>query len=143
LIEKITKILTHQFTIDDVSRTNGKRVQKDIKLLLEQNSLSFEQEKHIIKEKRDAIDLYYEDKELDIKIIIEIDAIRADQISKKFISRTDFVKNNKIYISFTYPRNKKTSNIEDVKKYMKYCLNVSNSLSKSTNTKYGFIGIIP
>lgn len=63
-------------------------------------------------------------------VIIELDACRADQVSKKFLSRQALnIDKNMIYVSLCYPGTKKMSKPECVK-YFEYCALVTESLNK-------------
>lgn len=91
------------------------------------------------KERYDRIDLFSEIKECDLKLIIELDAHRADQVAKKFLSRQAlFEGNNLIYISLCYPGTKSMSKNECMK-YFDYCKIISNALNK--NKANSFAGI--
>lgn len=92
---------------------------------------------------RDSIDLYLEivlDK-TPYKVIVELDKNRADQIAKKFLSRTSHtIENPTIYFAFCYPGTAKMNSAE-TKKYFKYCLNISNKINTQETPKI-FVGIV-
>lgn len=95
------------------------------------------------KEYRDSFDLYYEIvlDEISYKVIIELDKNRADQIAKKFLSRTSHtIDNPTIYFAFCYPGTEKMSIVE-AKKYFKYYLNIYNKMSDEQTPKK-FIGLV-
>ena len=83
---------------------------------------------------KDAIDIF--GKAQNFNIVIELDKHRADQIAKKFLSRTALFSEETIfYISLCYPGTSKMP-VNEAKKYFKYC----NTLSKKLGNYYaGFI----
>lgn len=92
---------------------------------------------------RDSFDLYLEIMLDDItyKVIIELDKNRADQIAKKFLSRTSHtIDNPTIYFAFCYPGTEKMS-ISEAKKYFSYCLNIYDKMSDERTPKK-FIGLV-
>ena len=71
------------------------------------------------KGKRDSIDIFGSNN--DINIVIEIDKHRADQVAKKFVSRSALLNNKSIfYISLCYPGTQNMNSTECVK-YFGYC----------------------
>jgi hypothetical protein len=89
---------------------------------------------------KDSVDIYGESKENDLKVIIELDPWRADQVSKKFTSRTSlFINHNLIYVSLCYPGTDKM-NRNECQKYFEYCRNVSEFITKNTNITKIYIG---
>ena len=83
---------------------------------------------------KDAIDIF--GKSENFVITIELDKHRADQVAKKFISRSALLSEKNIfYISLCYPG---TSNmpINETKKYFEYCSILSEKLE---NDYAGFI----
>ncbi|MCC0182756.1 hypothetical protein LEO76_14710 [Aeromonas hydrophila] len=71
-------------------------------------------------------------------VIIEYDAARADQVSKKFVSRVgQLPKQNLFYISCCYSGTKKM-NLSETKKYFSYISSISQSIEIA-----GFIGMSP
>lgn len=83
---------------------------------------------------RDSIDIYADYQ--NFKIIIELDKYRADQVSKKFLSRSALFKDeNIIYIAFCYAGTKKM-NANEVIKYFNYADTISLKLE---NLFAGFI----
>jgi hypothetical protein len=83
---------------------------------------------------RDSIDIFGSNDEL--SVVIELDKHRADQVAKKFVSRTALFEKKRIfYISLCYPG---TSNMNssECKKYFTYCKNLSTRLG---NEYAGFI----
>ncbi|MGL1921578.1 MAG: hypothetical protein OCD03_11190 [Hyphomicrobiales bacterium] len=76
--------------------------------------------------RRDSIDIYGE--LANLSVIIEIDKHRADQVAKKFVSRTSlFINREILYISLCYPGTKKMP-VGECIKYFEYCRNISKSL---------------
>ncbi len=82
---------------------------------------------------RDSIDIYGSSEELNV--VIEIDKHRADQVSKKFVSRCALLDKPIFYISLCYPG---TSNMNssECKKYFSYCKMISKRMG---NEYAGFI----
>ncbi|MFR9503322.1 MAG: hypothetical protein SNH73_02570 [Rikenellaceae bacterium] len=71
-------------------------------------------------------------------VIIEIDATRSDQVTKKFVSRIALNLDKRIiYIAICYPREVTTS-LQELKKYFTYCKSI---ISKIDN-KSSFTGIL-
>jgi hypothetical protein len=89
---------------------------------------------------KDSIDIFGESESNDVKIIIELDAWRADQVAKKFLSRSAlFLEDNLIYVSLCYPGTKNMSQNE-CQKYFTYCKNLSEFISKKTDVQKLYIG---
>lgn len=84
--------------------------------------------------KRDSIDIYGNNNSL--HVVIELDKHRADQVAKKFVSRSAlFVDKTIFYISLCYPGTS-NMNLRECIKYFGYC----KSLSKRMHNEYaGFI----
>lgn len=75
---------------------------------------------------RDAIDIY--GKGESFMVIIELDKHRADQVAKKFISRSALFANEKIfYISLCYPGTHNMPKAETIK-YFEYCQILSEKI---------------
>ena len=92
---------------------------------------------------RDSFDLFLEVvlDEIPYTVIIELDKNRADQIAKKFLSRTSHtIDKPTIYFAFCYPGTDKMQ-IGEAKKYFKYCLNISHKMS-NLQTPKKFIGLV-
>jgi hypothetical protein len=69
--------------------------------------------------RRDKIDIY--GKSVDSAIVIELDKARADQVSKKFVSRVAlFPDCDLYYIALCYPGTKRM-NLNECLKYFEYC----------------------
>lgn len=95
-----------------------------LKLKLE--NISWDIECSPIENLRDTVDIIGVDS--DMIIIIEIDKHRADQVAKKFISRTAIFVDKKIsYISLCYPGTDRMSTNECIK-YFNYCKAISCKL---------------
>lgn len=86
------------------------------------------------KSSRDSVDIFGEGDHF--VIVIELDKNRADQVAKKFVSRTALFPNIKIYyISLCYPGTEKMNKAECIK-YFGYC----STLAQKMNNEYaGFI----
>lgn len=70
-------------------------------------------------EKRDRIDIF--GKGAGFVVVLELDASRADQVAKKFVSRIAlFPKTNVYFVSLCYPGTKKM-NQPECEKYFGYC----------------------
>jgi len=68
----------------------------------------------------------------DFVVVIELDKHRADQVSKKFISRMAIINEHQIhYISLCYPGTQ-NMNASECVKYFNYC----SSIAKKINAKY-------
>ncbi len=91
---------------------------------------------------KDSIDIYGLSEDGDFKIVIELDAHRADQVAKKFVSRSAlFVNDNVIYLSVCYPGTKKM-NKNECTKYFKYCSILSNALTGTSKNSKLYGGLI-
>ncbi len=91
---------------------------------------------------KDRIDIFGVSKIGNYKIVIELDAHRADQVAKKFISRSAlFINDNLIYLSVCYPGTKRMSKPECMK-YFDYCSILSKALSGSSNSSKFYAGLI-
>jgi len=86
------------------------------------------------RQSRDSIDIFGKGKEF--VVAIELDKNRADQVSKKFVSRMAILPETNVYfISLCYPGTKKMSKSE-CKKYFNYC----STIAARMNSHYaGFI----
>jgi hypothetical protein len=103
-------------------------------LALELSDVKWKAEHLPVKHFRDAIDIYGINE--DVEIIIELDKPRADQVSKKFLSRNAlFEKTSLIYIAVCYPGTKDMPRGEIVK-YFEYCNKISERLENN------FLGIL-
>jgi len=88
---------------------------------------------------KDSVDICGQACNSDYKVIIELDTHRADQVSKKFVSRMSlFMDDRVIYFSLCYPGTTKMSKNECVK-YFEYCSRIAKRLSSNSAEKY-FIG---
>ncbi len=91
---------------------------------------------------KDSIDIIGESLTSDIKIVIELDTHRADQVAKKFLSRSALMLNeNLIYFSVCYPGTKKM-NIAECQKYFEYCKLISTSLNNHLGKSKLYAGLI-
>lgn len=89
---------------------------------------------------KDSVDLYGYSSDEKFSIILEIDAHRADQVAKKFVSRTSlFIDANVFYISLCYPGTKKMSKAE-CSKYFNYCAKISDHISNHGPAKKMYMG---
>jgi len=81
----------------------------------------------------DSIDIFGEVN--DARIVIELDKSRADQVAKKFLSRSAMFTEQIFYISVCYPAIERT-NRQECHQYFGYCVEVSRRLG---NLYAGFI----
>ena len=119
-------------------------LQESIKeyLQLKMKAFSWKTEYKPCKSNGDRIDIYGDSDESDYKVVIELDAHRADQVAKKFLSRMALLENeNVIYIALCYPGTKNMS-VNETKKYFNYCTTITNLLSKNSKVTKTFSGII-
>ncbi len=78
---------------------------------------------------RDSIDIFGQKGE--IAIAIEMDKNRADQVAKKFVSRSALLKGRKLYfISLCYPGTERM-NINECTKYFGYCRDLADLMNFS------------
>ena len=104
------------------------------KLTIELTEIKWELEYKPKHESKDAIDIF--GKSENFVVIIELDKHRADQVSKKFISRSALLSDKTIfYIALCYPGTRNMS-VKETKKYFKYCRILSEKLE---NDFAGFI----
>ena len=83
---------------------------------------------------KDAVDIFGTSAE--VLVVIELDKNRADQVAKKFVSRSAIFKDKKIYyISLCYPGTDSMNVVECIK-YFGYCAHLSKRLG---NVYAGFI----
>lgn len=96
------------------------------KLESEMPEVSWKTEHQPTPTNRDSIDIYGEGEEF--IVAIELDKPRADQVSKKFVSRTALLKSKKtFYISLCYPGTE-NMNEEECVKYFRYCAELSSRM---------------
>lgn len=89
---------------------------------------------------KDRIDIYGESQASKYKIVIELDANRADQVAKKFLSRTVLLKDcHVIYVSLCYMGTPRMNKIE-CSKYFEFCEGLSQMLNNDTCEKL-YLGI--
>lgn len=90
---------------------------------------------------KDKVDIFGEYTKGDVKVIIELDGVRADQIAKKFLSRNAlFIDDNIIYISLCYPCTQ--GNPNECLKYFGYCKIISEFVSRNTDVAKLYTGIL-
>ena len=82
---------------------------------------------------KDSIDIFGSSD--DLSVVIELDKHRADQVAKKFVSRTALFNKPIFYVSLCYPGTSKM-NPSECKKYFGYCKNISKRIG---NEYAGFI----
>jgi hypothetical protein len=83
---------------------------------------------------KDAVDIFGTSAEA--LVVIELDKNRADQVAKKFVSRTAIFKDKETYyISLCYPGTDRMS-VRECIKYFDYCAHISKRLG---NVYAGFI----
>jgi len=91
---------------------------------------------------KDSIDIFGLSVDGKFKIVIELDAHRADQVAKKFTSRSAlFIEDNIIYLSICYHGTKRMSKNECIK-YFDYCAIISKALSDISNKSKLYAGLI-
>lgn len=109
-------------------------------LNLNYNEYTWETEYKPSSEYRDCVDIIGFSKTHNFKIVIELDAHRADQVAKKIVSRMAlFIDENVIYLSLCYPGTKKMPKNECVK-YFDYCSVIANNLSNNSKSETLFSG---
>lgn len=85
-------------------------------------------------ERKDAVDIFGTSG--NILVVIELDKNRADQVAKKFLSRSALFKEKSMYyISLCYPGTP-NMNVSECRKYFGYCADLSEKLN---NVYAGFI----
>jgi hypothetical protein len=90
---------------------------------------------------KDSIDIFGISDVLDLKVVIELDAHRADQVAKKFLSRSALMINESIiYLSICYPGTENMP-ITECKKYFEYCRTLSKSLAEGSGKDKLYAGI--
>ena len=95
--------------------------------------VKWEQEYSPHSARRDSIDIY--GKGSNLCVVIELDKHRADQVAKKFVSRSALFNIPIFYISLCYPGTSRMNPSECIK-YFGYCKNVSKRMG---NDYAGFI----
>lgn len=83
------------------------------------------------KQTKDRYDIYGESKDLPV-IIVEVDTHRADQVSKKIVSRLSFNSESEVlYVALVYPNNHKNKEIEkkECDKYFRFINDLFASFS--------------
>jgi hypothetical protein len=77
-------------------------------------------------ETNDAIDIF--GKGRNFVVAIELDKTRADQIAKKFVSRSALLEGRKLYfLSLCYPGTK-SMNVAECQKYFRYCSSLADRM---------------
>lgn len=108
---------------------------------IEQQPQKKEKEEKEEKVVKDRIDIFGESSASDLKVIIELDAHRADQVAKKFLSRSALmIDQNSIYLSVCYPGTEKMPKPE-CQKYFEYCSMLSKTLAKGSGKEKLYAGI--
>ena len=91
---------------------------------------------------KDSIDIYGYDKETNLNVVVELDAHRADQVAKKFLSRTSLLlEKNVAYISYCYPGTDRMPKNECYK-YFEYCRTISDFIEMNANVRKIYIGFM-
>lgn len=91
---------------------------------------------------KDSIDIIGLSDTTNIKVIIELDAHRADQVAKKYLSRLALsISDNIVYLALCYPGTKSMSKNECLK-YFEYCNIIASNLSTISSAKKFFAGRI-
>lgn len=92
-------------------------------------------EESISTQYKDRVDIIGINQKDDSVIVLELDASRADQVAKKFISRQSLMADkNILYISVCYPGTKKMSRTECAK-YFELCSKITEMLDNHTARK--------
>ena len=110
-----------------------KKYQNDLKKWLEQKveGYTWAVEHSVEIGRRESIDIY--GSKVNMHVIIELDAHRADQISKKFVSRMALYPSHDqkvIYIAICYPGTK-SMNSKECRKYFEYCASIATRMGHS------------
>jgi hypothetical protein len=91
---------------------------------------------------KDSIDIIGLSDTTNIKVIIELDAHRADQVAKKYLSRLALsISDNIVYLALCYSGTKSMSKNECLK-YFEYCNIIASNLSAKSDAKKFFAGRI-
>lgn len=99
------------------------------RLMEEVPLVQWSQEFQPINNLRDSIDIFGATASL--SIVIEIDKPRADQVSKKFVSRSAMISDGRmLYIALCYPGTRAMS-VGECKKYFGYCSALSRRMNNS------------
>lgn len=100
------------------------------------DSFVWETEYRVNENYKDSIDIIGKSPEFDYVHVIELDTHRADQISKKFVSRMALLENENVcYTAICYPGTKKMSKNE-AQKYFNYCSILAKNLSKDCEKSF-------
>lgn len=142
-IEDFKQKKSTQQTIDKLAKLKGKENQSKKKKIIKKElqkplcnllmsmklEIEWSTEYKLSKVKRDSIDIFGRLKKDDNStIVVEIDAHRADQVAKKFLSRNAiFLDENLIYVSLCYFGTRKMS-LNECKKYHEYCNRIAKGL---------------
>jgi hypothetical protein len=142
-IEDFKQKKSTQQTIDKLARLKGKENQSNKKEIVKEElqkplrdllmsmklEIDWSIEYKMPEVNRDSTDIFGELKKEDNSIIvIEIDAHRADQVAKKFLSRNAiFLDKNLIYVSLCYFGTWKMS-LNECNKYHEYCHRITKNL---------------
>ncbi|MGL4364788.1 MAG: hypothetical protein ACRCSB_06250 [Bacteroidales bacterium] len=127
--------------INSTTKKEIKERQTDLLTQLNQiyPDILWDKEYQVTEEHKDKVDIvgFY----LPKIIVIELDAHRADQVSKKFVSRMALYNNapDLLYIALCYPGTE-NMNIKECKKYFEYCQTLTQALSTSSK-KREFLGL--
>lgn len=101
------------------------------------NSITWTKE-YKIGERRDSIDIYGKEKKGNYNIIIELDKPRADQVSKKIVSRiANYLNEPVVYFAICYPGTDKMNPNECIK-YFEYGKKITSRINPQTK----FIGCL-
>ena len=107
----------------------------------EMSSFTWETEHKPTEKVNDRIDIFGKSNVSDLKVIIELDAHRADQVAKKFLSRSALmIDQNSIYLSICYPGTEKMPKPE-CQKYFEYCSTLSKTLAEGSGKEKLYAGI--
>jgi len=118
------------------------KLQNELTEFLNENCSSFvwETEYRVTDKFKDSIDIIGISQGFDYKHVIELDAHRADQVAKKFVSRMALLEKEKMcYTAICYPGTQNMPKNEALK-YFNYCNILANNFSKENEKS--FRGII-
>lgn len=104
-------------------------------LALKMTDWKWKIEESISTKYKDRVDIIGENEKENSVIVLELDASRADQVAKKFVSRQSLLADrNLLYVSLCYPGTKKMSRTECAK-YFEFCSKITEMLDSKKNRK--------
>ena len=137
--QKIIEVLKNLKYTDKVYKGKVDELQAVIYdlLVLKMTDWKWKIEESISIKYKDRVDIIGENEKDNSVIVLELDASRADQVAKKFVSRQSLLADrNLLYISVCYPGTKKMSSTECAK-YFEFCSKITEMLDhKKTRKEY-------